>query len=277
VEARDRDAVSGAKTGSSRTLYVVIARPQESIDDRLDRQRDVLERLTADLADRLELPGPGSPRGGPSAVAEAETRHAAYAAVHESAEAHVTLLGRLVDEDRREGSLGKSLRAALAGIADRLGKLLREEKDALGAAREGSGHGGTIVASVAKLDAHRERHVAELEKDVLQLDSLIGRQRLEDLAAVGRELTDAHRRLQDLLARYASTKDEALRRQLEREVRDLRTRIADLAQKIANLKTRNEVPDEWRNLPDTKNLADQAKRLDDLLAHFPYLGPPNPS
>ena len=56
VEARDRDEISGAKAGSSRTLYVVIARPQESIDDRLDRQRDVLERLTSDLADRLELP-----------------------------------------------------------------------------------------------------------------------------------------------------------------------------------------------------------------------------
>ena len=39
-----------------------------------------------------------------------------------------------------------------------------------------------------------------------------------------------------------------------------------MAQKIATLKSRNEVPDEWRNLPDTKELAERAKKLDDLLA-----------
>ena len=98
----------------------------------------------------------------------------------------------------------------------------------------------------------RVRHVAELENDVLLLDDLIGRQRLEDLASLGKELTDAHQRLQDLLARYQRTKDEGLRRQLEREVRELRARIADLAQKIAAVKARNDVAEEWRNLPDTE-------------------------
>jgi hypothetical protein len=266
VEARDRDEISGAKTGTSRTLYVVIARPQESIDTRLDRQREVLERLTGDLADRLELVGPPA-RGTPTTAAAAEARHSAYAALHEAQEAHVALLGRLVDDDRRESSLGKGLRAALSAMADRLGRLLRQEREALGKPRQGIARAGALVASsLAKLDAGREAHVAELEKDVLQLDDLIGRQRLEDLAAIGRELTDAHHRLQDLLARYAATKDEALRRQLEREVRALRARIGDLAQKIANLKNRNEVPDEWRNLPDTKDLVEQAKKLDELLA-----------
>ncbi|MEO5766975.1 MAG: DUF4175 family protein [Polyangia bacterium] len=271
VEARDRDEVSGAKTGISRTLYVLIARPDETIDNRLERQREVLERLTGDLADRLEIPVRG---GGSSNPAGEPSVQEAYLAVHEAEEAHVALLGRLVDDDRRDGSLGKNLRAVLSGMAERLGKLLRGEKEALGKA--GVTPGGTAAAapsrsgrhgfSAAKVEAQREAHIAELEKDVLLLDDLIGRQRLEDLAAMGRELTAAHNRLKDLLNRYAATKDEALRRQLEREVRELRARIAELAQKIATLKSRNEVPDEWRNLPDTKNLAERAKKLDDLLA-----------
>ncbi|MEP6653207.1 MAG: DUF4175 family protein [Myxococcales bacterium] len=281
VEARDRDEISGAKTGISRTLYVLIARPEESIDTRLGRQREVLERLTGDLADRLEIPARGggaaiSARsgGGTSNPAGEPSVQESYLAVHEAEEGHVALLGRLVDDDRRDGSLGKSLRAVLSGMAERLGKLLRAEKEALGKA--GATPGGTAAAaasrsgrrgfSAAKVDAQREEHIAELEKDVLLLDDLIGRQRLEDLAAMGRELTAAHNRLKDLLNRYAATKDEALRRQLEREVRELRARIAELAQKIATLKSRNEVPDEWRNLPDTKNLAERAKKLDDLLA-----------
>ena len=67
------------------------------------------------------------------------------------------------------------------------------------------------------------------------------------------------------MQRYKATKDPGLRRQLEREARDLRARINDLAQKIAALKARNDVPEEWRNMPDMKAVAEQARKLDDLL------------
>ena len=54
IEARDNDAFSGSKTGSSRTLYVVIADPRENLDEQLLREREVLDRLLDNLADRLE-------------------------------------------------------------------------------------------------------------------------------------------------------------------------------------------------------------------------------
>jgi hypothetical protein len=256
IEARDRDEVSGAKVGSSRTLYVVIQNAHESLEDRLERQRQVLERLLGDLGDRLEH-GPAEARAD---AAEIASRLAALATVHDAEEGHLTLLGRLLDDDRREGTLGKPLRAALAGVADRLAKLLREEAPMLTAQRLKTTPGG-----LGQLAAAEGRHVAELERDVLLLDDLVGRQRLEDLATLGKELTDAHQRLQDLLARYKATKDENLRRQLEREARELRARIGELAQKMAALKERNDVPEEWRNAPDMKALAAQAKKFDDLL------------
>ncbi|MFL5305689.1 MAG: hypothetical protein ACJ8F1_10760 [Polyangia bacterium] len=256
VEARDRDAISGPKVGSSRTLYVVIQNPHDGIDDRIQRQRDLLERLVTDLAERLE--SDSKSEGG--SVAEAtERRVAAIAAVHASEEAHLALLGRLLDEDRREGGLGKTMRAALAGIADRLERGLRAEAAALAAVRGKNGAGR------ARLEAAVTKQIAELESDVLRLDDLIGRERLEDLASLGKELTDAHARLQDLLARYKQTHDEALRRQLAREARELRARIADLAQKIAAVQARNEVPEEWRNMPDMKGIEAQARKLDELL------------
>jgi hypothetical protein len=261
IEARDRDEVSGAKVGSSRTLYVVIQNARESLEDRLDRQREVLERLTGDLGDRLEN-SPEGRAGGPEAASEPATRLSAFTAVHESEESHLALLGRLIDDDRREGSLGKPLRAALAGIADRLEHHLRDEAQALAAARAKP---AGVAGFVAKLDGLAPKHVAELERDVLLLDDLVGRQRLEDLANLGKELTDAHQRLQDLLSRYKATKDEGLRRQLEREARELRARISELAQKMAALKQRNDVPEEWRNMPDLKAVEAQARKFDDLL------------
>ena len=110
------------------------------------------------------------------------------------------------------------------------------------------------------------RHIAELEAAVLALDDLIGRQRLDDLASIGKELVAAHKRLQDLLERYKATGDEQLRRQIEREVRELRARIAELAHKIAEVKARNEVSPDFMNMPDTRKAMEQAARLDSLLA-----------
>jgi hypothetical protein len=261
IEARDRDEISGAKVGSSRTLYVVIQNARESLEDRLDRQREVLERLVGDLGDRLEHAPDARPSNDDGAV-DPTARLGAFAAVHEAEESHLALLGRLIDDDRREGSLGKPLRAALAGVADRLEHHLRQEADALTAAR---GKPAAVASFVAKLDDLSAKHVVELERDVLLLDDLVGRQRLEDLANLGKELTDAHQRLQDLLTRYKATKDEGLRRQLEREARELRARISELAQKMAALKQRNDVPEEWRNMPDLKAVEAQARKFDDLL------------
>jgi hypothetical protein len=261
IEAHDRDQISGPKVGSSRTLYLVIQNPHESLEDRLDRQRDILEKLIGDLAARLERDPSVAPPPAPGTTeaTAADERLAAIAAVHEAEEAHLALLGRLLDEDRREGTLGKTLRAALAGIADRLEHLLRDEAQALAAlkARPAGGR--------ARLDAASAKQVAELESDVLRLDDLIGRQRLEDLASLGKELTEAHQRLQDLLERYKKTKDEGLRRQLAREARDLRARLGELAQKIAELQARNDVPEEWRNLPEMKGLQEQARKLDEMI------------
>jgi hypothetical protein len=273
VEAKDRDEVSGAKVGSSRTLYVVIQNPHESIEERLDRQRELLDRLMADLANRLEQAPPTRDSATPSA-GDAQARLAAIAILHDAEESHLALLGRLLDDDRREGTLGKALRGALAGIADRLEHVLRDEAAAMGpkgstangsAGGRAAGRATSAPVALAKVTALADKHTAELEKDVLLLDDLIGRQRLEDLARLGRDLTDAHQRLQDLLQRYKATKDPGLRRQLEREARDLRQRINDLAQKIAALKARNDVPEEWRNMPDMKAVAEQARKLDDLL------------
>jgi hypothetical protein len=257
IEARDRDDVSGVpagavgKSGSSRTLYVIIQNPHASLEDRLERQRDLLEKLIGDLAQRLEHEA-----GDDAAVALAD-----YTSAHDAEESHLALLGQLIDEDRRNGTLGKTLRAALTGVADRLERELRDEAKVITALKGKP----PAPASLARLRALSPRHVTELENDVLLLDDLIGRQRLEDLAALGKELTDAHQRLRDLLERYQKTKDPALRRQLEREARELRARLAELAQKIAAVKARNDVPEEWRNMPDLKNVADQARKLDEML------------
>ncbi len=263
IEARDNDQVSGAKVGTSRTLYIVIQNPRENLDEQLQRERDILDKMIANLADRLEILD--TPLQAVAPVTETTARLGTWMAIHEAEEGFLAGLGRVIDDERRAGSASKSLLSSLAGMADKLGKHLRAEGEMLMGMR-GRADQGTLVAShFVKLQADGSRHAQELETSVLLLDDLIGRQRLEDLAALVKELTDAHKRLQDLLQRYLATKDEALRRQIEREIHELRARIDELASKIAAVKARNEVPAEWQNLPDLKEVLEKTNKLDQLL------------
>lgn len=259
IEARDRDEVSGAKTGSSRTLHLVIQNPREHLEEKLAQQHEILDRLIGTLADRVELGDRSAPEQPPL------ERLWRWRELHETEESHLVLLGRLVDQQRRSATASKVLVTSLATIADRLGKHMRDEADLLRKLRAKADMGALNPAWLAKLAPAGQQHVAELESAVLALDDLIGRQRLEDMAALGRELTDAHRRLQDLLNRYNSTGDENLRRQIEREIRELRARIEELGRKISEIRARNEVSAEWMNMPDTRKALEKAARLDSLL------------
>jgi hypothetical protein len=264
IEARDNDGVLGAKVGSSRSLTIVVQDPRENLDEQLVRQRAVLDRLIDNLGDRLEALDDS---GGTSAVANKDLspRLALWASMHEVEEGQVAALGRVIDEQRRTGDTSKPILAALAGVADRLGHRLREEDGVLSQLRARAAQGPLLANHFERLRKTGRAHVGELETAILLLDDIIGRQRLEDLAAMAKTLTDAYQRLQDLLARYRATKDPALRAQLEREIRDLRSRIEQLAEKIATLKARNEVATEWQNMPELGEALDKAKSFANLL------------
>jgi hypothetical protein len=255
IEAKDRDEVSGSKAGVSRTLYLVIQNPRSDLEEYLTREHEVLEGLLSSLADRIEVEHQSL---------TAAARLARLREMHESEQARLADLGRLVEQQRRAGGVHKVQGGPLAAATARLAKLVREEAELL----LGSAGKGEPVASAlwARLYAAAPRHTAELETVVLALDDLIGRQRLDDLAGIGEELVAAQQRLVELLERYRATGDEQLRRQIEREVRELRERIADLARRIAEVKSRNEVSPEWMNLPDPRQALETAARLDAMLA-----------
>jgi hypothetical protein len=263
VEGKDLDAVSGAKIGSSRTLYVVIANPRENLDEQLMRERDILDRLVLNLADRLETLEVPPAAAGPAV--DLPSQLANWLTLHEAEESQVAALGRVIDDERRSGSASKTLVASLSSIADKLSRRLREEMDLLGSLRARSDQGTLGASAFDKLYRHGGKHVEDLETSVLLLDDLVSRQRLEDLASMAKEMTDTYKRLQDLMSRYEATKDEALRRQIEREIRDLKARMQELAEKIEAVKARNEVPTEWQNMPNPKEAMERANRLSQLL------------
>ena len=260
IEARDTDTVSGPKVGVSRTLSLVLERPRENTDESLEQQKFVQERLLGVLADRLEA---GVRPAGETPLPDEFTL---WQASHDEEATQVALLAGLVDEQRRDGGASATLLEALSRIADRLNKQLRVEGVVLRNLKRRAEGGRLALTDLQPLRRMAGPHVVILEDVVLVLDDLIGRQRLEDLAGLGEQLTQAFDKLKDLLTRYQNTKDESLREQLQREMQALRRRIGDLAQKIAAVKSRNEVGNEWQNMPDTRDAMNKAKTLEDLLA-----------
>ena len=257
IEAKDRDEISGSKASVSRTLTLVIGNPRGDLEEHLVREHELLEKLTGSLADRLELDHPSKPALAPERLSQLR-------GVHDGQQASLVELGRLVEQQRRAGAARKVQASPLATCAARLHRLMRDEEELLAG---GAGKADPAASALwARLHAAAPRHAAELESAVLALDDLIGRQRLDELAGIGKDLVAAHQRLQELLDRFKATGDEQLRRQIEREVRELRGRIAELARKIAEVKARNEVSAEWMNLPDTRKALESAARLDSLLA-----------
>lgn len=156
----------------------------------------------------------------------------------------------LVDEDKLSP---KGLAGELKAMRGRMEKLRRE-------------------------NAPTKKWVPELERDAILLDDWIGRQRLEDLLAISDEIRQHREKLKDLLERYAKTRSAELRAEIEREIRAVEQRIAELQRKAAQLSgeladrfvNQDAIPEEEsvdcmaevRRLVDANKIEEAAKKLE---------------
>jgi len=215
LEAKDNDAVSGPKVGVSRTFTLGVRDEEAERDRALQLEERLLEQAVATLADRLELD--------PGDDAKVRVVHGAEQALAQAA----ALVAKALGDDKRSQAARKELDA----IAARLERLVRDEERGLGQ-REA-------------MKREHPRHVAELERDTLLIDDLLGRQRLEELLRIGDEMTATRDRLKKLLAEYKKTGDPALKQKIAEELAELERKLAELAQKAQHLA--GEVPDQFLN------------------------------
>ena len=156
----------------------------------------------------------------------------------------------------------KLLPKALQELGRRLGKLTQDEEVVLGELRKGRerrGRGGAVKdKDVAQ---HNDRHVGEVERDTLLLDDLIGQKRLEELLAISDEMSQLRDRMKQMLAEYGKHPSEALRKELERELRAFERRMAELIDKARAMQ--GELPDEFMNR-EALGQSDMQSRLDRL-------------
>src|SRR5262249_38046180 len=211
LEAKDNDDVGGPNVGSSRTFYLRVFSPRERHEEVIERQQQIFEEAVATLATRLE-------------VTEQIDRREPYGQLERLVLDLAGLL-TLIDADTLAP---KGLKAEVEGIHGRLEKLVREEQP--------------LVATGKGLD---KKVIPEVEHDTLVMDDWLSRQRMEELLAISDELKQHRARLHELLTQYERTKSPELRADIEREMKAIEQRLAELQAKAA--KMAGEVADRFMN------------------------------
>lgn len=259
AEARDLNNVTGPGVGRSREYALFIQSPRQRQEALLASQAQLREQAVQLLADRIDLL---RTLGKDAAELSSDGADRAQA-VHRKSETFLLLIGRVQQDSARGDRPTKDLLAALQEIADRIGKLNQEEATLVQDLRKAIGKGAPRPSRSfgREVYAHNDRHVIELERDVLHLDDLIGRQRLEELLSIGDEMAQLRDRMRQLLAEHKKNPSDALRREIERELRAFERRIAELAEKARALS--DEVPDEFMNR-EAMGHSDMQGRIDRL-------------
>ncbi|HZJ70776.1 MAG TPA: DUF4175 family protein, partial [Planctomycetota bacterium] len=214
LEVSDNDTVDGPNVGRSREYHLRVYSPRERHERLIERQRQLFEHVLAILGDRLVVD------------ADALEAHDALQRLTSDAVVEIGSLAAALGEDRMAAP---TLIAALKGMRGRLESASRGEARLLAALRKAGGKPGPRLAASDRVQA------AELEDDTLTLADWIDRQQLEVLLAISDEIAGHKDRLRELFAEYARTGAEATRKEIERELRALEQKLAELAARRGSL------------------------------------------
>ncbi|MEO6774549.1 MAG: hypothetical protein ABI467_16270 [Kofleriaceae bacterium] len=209
IEAKDNDNIGGPNLGRSRELHLRVISPRERHEETLDRQQAAAEKVLKNLAGRL--------------VGPAEDTAARDELDRQLRDAIVELrsVAAAFEKDPHASDL---MRKALATMSERLDRLVQSETIIeqrfvpKGAPKAKAGTFGVIDPKL----------IAELEDDTISLADWLDRERIEGLLDLTDEIAAHQKRLADLLAQYARTKDPRLLDEIDREMRALDRTYAEL-------------------------------------------------
>jgi hypothetical protein len=204
LEAKDNDSIGGPNTGKSRELHLRVISPRERHEETLGRQQEVAEKILKNLGTRL----PG--------VATDDAREELSRQLRDAISG-LRAVGAAFEKDRQASDV---MRKALAAMADRMDHIATTEQHFLPKPPAKS-KPGTFALIDPKL-------IGELEDDTIALADWLDRERMEGLLDITDEIAAHQKRLADLLAQYAKTKDPRLLDEIDREMRALDRSYAEL-------------------------------------------------
>jgi tetratricopeptide (TPR) repeat protein len=216
LEVTDNDAVLGPNVGRSRSFELRVFSPREKHEQLLARQQEFFEKLVRSLGARLTAPAE-------------DVR--AHAVLQRESAALVVELGTLLTALGGDELTDKDLSAALDTMRTRMGKLVKDEDTLLSKLLARQDQGGSSKQITSRLAAADAAMVSELEDDIILLADWLDRQNMENLLAISDEMKVHQDRLRQLFKEYERTGSPELLAEIEREMRVLEKRLAEMAHK----------------------------------------------
>lgn len=250
LEAVDNDEVSGGKAGRTPTLVLTVFSARKQHRELLARMDDLLNLLIDHLAGHIggEL---GSRQASFDLAGDEQKLLAEGLQV-------VATLSDLLNDLKADEFAEEIMIDALNDMSNRYPARLAERSAILGKRTSVAG------AERDKLMAARVRYRGDLENDILFIDKLIKKQRVDDLLSEADDLYQARADLASLLEEYRRTGDPLLLEKLQKTMEELQSAFASLARRMAEM--RKELPEEFVNADAMKegsmsDLAGEMERL----------------
>ncbi len=234
LEAKDNDTVPAAQVGRSRTFYLGKHDPAGDRALKFAEIEALRERALSHLADRLE--------------ADNDVGRAVqtFSPLHARAEEMMPLFTR-IEALTKKGRLFQviaEMHQRLGHQVDHEGNFLVEVRRRLAVPNHPRDEARGVISISRDI-------VSELERDVIALDDLSNRARLEELSQISAQMKEAEQHLRELMKQYAAHPSDAVKREIERQLAQLERRMAELQSKAARLAS--ELPTEYLNREAIKN------------------------
>ncbi len=260
LEALDNDTVSGPKRSTTRTHYLKVFSAAEHHRALMAEVEKHWEAMIDRLADHLEAPfEPPEGRMEATEIEEAETAKNLGYDMNQLTDA----MAETVMELREDPLSPSSLVDALDNIQSALVTENRRFESAVRLFDSHSRVRQTYDRSRAlRVRSGQKRIISELENGIIYLESLLDKQRLQDLIAMAEEIREHQRRLTDLIERLREDPDEETRAAISEEIARIKERVHELMARMSEMA--RGIRDEHLNLEAMEQLREQ----DDLLSNL---------
>ncbi len=241
LEVFDNDAISGPNVGKSKTYTLRVFSPRERHEGLVANQRKLFEKLVGLLGERL-------------IVASEDLE--AHRKLHKATLDVVVEIGTLTSALAEDKLASEELRTFLAGLRSRHDKFVAKERtyiDQISSRRNGGRSSERAEQNLGSLD---QDQVKALEDDVIALADWIDRQDLEGMLHISDEIKTHRERIDQLMKELARTGDPEIQAEIERELRALEQRLAELGRKGQSMPT--DVSDQFVNRDATSIKAEKS-------------------
>jgi len=264
LEASDGNTIAGPQKGASKTQVVKLYSSAEHRREALRKAGLLWERLVTHLADRQESPE----RAAPLTVIAVKSG----AAIDERAAQLAKDLDALAASLLEDKEPQKELEAALTIIGVELDKgtqLLAQRRRFLLRNAELGAKAGFFENTLASAFGSRLTvDLSTTEKNVLYLESLLDRARLDAIRELAQQLKEDRRELSRLVEELQKSNDPKVQDALLQQMKELRARMEDLQQRMAEMAKgirddfmNQDALDQMMEEQDLKSALDEMERL----------------